>query len=67
MDRAEAVEGIAGLSDVPLEHDPEAHRSFYIATDDYREKRLADLDGDAEEFRPSRWKAAISAASPGDR
>ena len=36
-----AVEEIAVLSGVPLEHGPEAHWSFYIATDDYREKHHA--------------------------
>jgi uncharacterized protein len=44
-----SVEEIAILSGVPLEHGPEAHRSFYIVSDDYREKHLADLDGDGDE------------------
>jgi uncharacterized protein len=42
-----SVEEIAVLSGVPLEHGPEGHRTFYIATEDYREKRLADLDSES--------------------
>ncbi|MGB9965183.1 proteasome assembly chaperone family protein [Halobacterium sp. CBA1126] len=32
----------AVLSGVPVAHGPDAHRTFYIATEDYREARLAD-------------------------
>jgi len=37
-----AVSEIAVLSGVPIPHGPDAHRTFYVATDDYREARLAD-------------------------
>jgi len=36
------VREIAILSGVPIPHGPEEHRTFYVATDDYREKRLAE-------------------------
>ncbi|MFC7325682.1 proteasome assembly chaperone family protein [Halorubrum rutilum] len=36
------VSEIAVLSGVPIPHGPDAHRTFYVATDDYREARLAD-------------------------
>lgn len=35
------VAEIAVLSGVPVPHGPEDHRTYYIATDDYRERRLA--------------------------
>jgi len=38
------VEEVAVLSGIPVPHGPEAHRVFYVATDDYRQKRLTDLD-----------------------
>ncbi|WP_049970174.1 proteasome assembly chaperone family protein [Haladaptatus cibarius] len=38
------VEEIAVLSGVPVPHGPEEHRVFYIATEDYHEKRLAGTD-----------------------
>ncbi|WP_458188526.1 proteasome assembly chaperone family protein [Haladaptatus sp. NG-WS-4] len=38
------VEEIAVLSGVPIPHGPEEHRVFYIATDDYREKRLTESE-----------------------
>ncbi|MFC5135114.1 MULTISPECIES: proteasome assembly chaperone family protein [Haloferacaceae] len=38
------VDEIAVLSGVPIPHGPDAHRTFYIATDDYRETRLVDAD-----------------------
>ena len=46
LDWAEAngTEEITVLSGVPLPHGPEEHDVFYIATDDYRERRLADAD-----------------------
>ncbi|WP_435093619.1 proteasome assembly chaperone family protein [Halorubrum sp. N11] len=37
-----AVSEIAVLSGVPIPHGPDAHRTFYVATDDYRERRLDD-------------------------
>jgi len=40
------------LAGVPIPHGPEAHRTFYIATDDYREARLENNDGDGEEEPP---------------
>lgn len=36
------VSEIAVLSGVPIPHGPDAHKTFYIATDDYREARLTD-------------------------
>jgi predicted ATP-grasp superfamily ATP-dependent carboligase len=38
------VEEIAVLSGVPVAHGPDDHRAFYVATDDYRGCRLADVD-----------------------
>lgn len=38
----EGVSEIAVLAGVPIPHGPDAHRTFYVATDDYREKRLED-------------------------
>ncbi|KTG08294.1 hypothetical protein AUR64_18825 [Haloprofundus marisrubri] len=38
------VEEVAILSGVPVPHGPEQHRTFYIATDDYRESRLGESD-----------------------
>jgi uncharacterized protein len=38
------VEEIAVLSGVPIPHGPEAHRTFYVATEDYRRRRLEDGD-----------------------
>ena len=46
------VSEIAVLAGVPIPHGPEAHRTFYIATDDYREARLENNDGDGEEELP---------------
>jgi uncharacterized protein len=40
-ERSEVSE-IAVLSGVPIPHGPDAHQTFYVATDDYREARLAD-------------------------
>lgn len=40
------VEEIIVLAGVPIPHGPDAHRTFYVATDGYRERRLA--DGDVE-------------------
>jgi uncharacterized protein len=36
------VAEIAVLSGVPIPHGPDDHRTYYVATDDYRERRLAD-------------------------
>mgnify|MGYP000521889701 CR=1 FL=1 len=38
------VEEVAVLSGVPIAHGPDDHRAFYIATEDYRDHRLADTD-----------------------
>lgn len=38
------VEEITVLSGVPVPHGPEEHRTFYVATEDYRETRLADTE-----------------------
>lgn len=39
-----AIDEVAVLSGVPVAHGPDDHRVFYVATDDYRERRLADVD-----------------------
>ena len=36
------VSEIAVLAGVPIPHGPDAHRTFYIATDDYRDSRITD-------------------------
>ncbi|ADJ14815.1 hypothetical protein HacjB3_07140 [Halalkalicoccus jeotgali B3] len=40
------VDEVAVLSGIPLAHGPEDHRTFYIATEDYRRDRLAETDVD---------------------
>ncbi|SEH51662.1 uncharacterized protein SAMN05192561_10436 [Halopenitus malekzadehii] len=40
-DGTDAAE-VAVLSGVPVPHGPEGHRTYYVATDDYRERRLTD-------------------------
>jgi uncharacterized protein len=39
---ANGVREVAILSGVPIPHGPNEHRTYYIATDDYRERRLVD-------------------------
>ena len=39
-----AIDEVAVLSGVPVAHGPDDHRVFYVATDDFRERRLADVD-----------------------
>lgn len=38
------VDEVVVLSGVPVPHGPDEHRTFYVATDDYREYRLSDAD-----------------------
>ncbi|WP_135822758.1 proteasome assembly chaperone family protein [Halostella litorea] len=38
------VEEVTVLAGVPVAHGPDDHRTFYVATDDYREHRLAESD-----------------------
>lgn len=38
------IEEFSILSGVPIRHGPDDHRTFFIATDDYREARLTDVD-----------------------
>ncbi|WP_418282598.1 proteasome assembly chaperone family protein [Halorubrum sp. DTA98] len=38
------ISEIAVLAGVPIPHGPEGHRTFYVATDDYREQRLDTSD-----------------------
>lgn len=38
------IEEVTALSGVPVPHGPEEHRTFYVATEDYRETRLADAE-----------------------
>ena len=39
---ANEVEELAICSGIPIAHGPDEHRTFYIATDDYRKRRLED-------------------------
>ncbi|WP_248518182.1 proteasome assembly chaperone family protein [Salinarchaeum laminariae] len=39
-----AVDELCMVSGVPVPHGPEDHRTFWIATEDFRERRLADTD-----------------------
>lgn len=39
-----SVREVAVLSGIPIAHGPDEHSTFYIATDDYREHRLDDVD-----------------------
>ena len=39
-----SVAEVAVLSGVPVAHGPDDHRTFYIATEDYRDARFADTD-----------------------
>jgi uncharacterized protein len=41
---ANGVREVAVLSGVPVAHGPDEHRTYFIATDDYREQRLAGAD-----------------------
>lgn len=41
---ATGVAEVAMLNGVPVAHGPDDHRTFYVATDDYRRARLADAD-----------------------
>ncbi|MFC5972846.1 proteasome assembly chaperone family protein [Halomarina salina] len=41
---ADEVDELVVLSGVPIAHGPDDHRAFYVATDGYRERRLADQD-----------------------
>ena len=38
------VHDIAILTGVPMAHDPEEHRTYYVATDDYHDRRLTETD-----------------------
>lgn len=40
--RATRVSEVVTLAGVPVAHGPDDHRTFYVATDDYRERRLDD-------------------------
>ena len=44
-----SVSEVAVLAGVPIAHGPDAHRTFHVATDDYRAARLADADVPAME------------------
>lgn len=41
---ANGVEEVAVLSGIPVRHGPDEHQTYYIATDDYRERRLDGSD-----------------------
>jgi len=41
---ASGVDDVAVLSGIPIPHGPEQHRAYYIATDDYRRRRLEGAD-----------------------
>lgn len=38
------VESVAVLAGVPIHHGPDDHRAYFVATDDYRDRHLADGD-----------------------
>ena len=38
------VEEVVVISGIPVPHGPDAHRTFYVATEDYRERRLRDQE-----------------------
>ena len=40
----QGIDEAAVLAGVPVPHGPEAHRVFYVATEDYRERRLGDAE-----------------------
>ncbi|MFW5917902.1 MAG: proteasome assembly chaperone family protein [Haloferacaceae archaeon] len=40
----EGVRDIAVLSGIPIAHGPEEHRTYYVATEDYRERHLTDTE-----------------------
>lgn len=42
--KREEVSDIAVLSGVPMMHSHEEHRTYYVATEDYRERHLAETD-----------------------
>jgi len=42
--RTNRVEEVAVLQGVTIPHAPDEHEVFYVATDDYRDRRLADAD-----------------------
>ncbi len=39
---SDGVEEVAVLSGIPVPHGPDDHRTFYVASDDYRERRLGE-------------------------
>lgn len=41
---ANGVGEVAVLSGIPVEHGPDGHRTFFVAEDDYRRRRLDDAD-----------------------
>ncbi|UPV74321.1 PAC2 family protein [Halorussus limi] len=41
---AEGIEEVTVLNGVTIPHAPEEHEVFYVATDDYRDRRLADVE-----------------------
>ena len=43
---ASAVDELCIVSGIPVPHGPEDHRTFWIATEDFRERRLAETDLD---------------------
>lgn len=52
------VEEVAFLSGVPIPHGPDQHDVFYVATDDYRERRL---DGSDVEPMPAGFLEGVNA------
>jgi len=44
------VREVTVLAGVPVAHGPDDHRTFYVVTDDYRERRLADVPPMANGF-----------------
>ncbi|RDI72746.1 proteasome assembly chaperone family protein [Halopelagius longus] len=42
--RENGVEDVAVLAGVPMPHGPDEHRTYFVATDGYRERRLGETD-----------------------
>jgi uncharacterized protein len=40
----EGVEEVVVIAGIPVPHGPDAHRTFYVATEDYHERRLRDRE-----------------------
>jgi uncharacterized protein len=50
---ANGAEEIAIIDAVPMEHSPDDHRTYHVATDDYHERRLGGGDGEDADDAPT--------------